>query len=60
MSINMIENLSEPVQHLYFAALEIMGDFKSYGSVLQVDESGEYGPETAIGLLQTALIEMEG
>jgi len=60
MSINMIENLPEPVQHLYFAALEIVGDYKSYGPVLQKDENDEYGPETAIGLLQAAVIEMEG
>lgn len=56
----LIENLPEPVQHLYFAALEVVGDFKSYGPVLQFDENEEYGSESAITLLQTAIIEIEG
>lgn len=60
MGINMIENLPESVQHLYFAALEIMNDFTMYGETLQQDDNGDYGPESAIGLLQTALTEMEG
>lgn len=60
MSISMVENLSEPVQHLYFAALDILEDFDSFGEVLQSNEFGEYCEETAIGKLRMALTEMQG
>ena len=47
--------MSEREQDLIDAAREIYGDYLSYGVVLQQDENGEYGEQSAIGLLAAAL-----
>jgi len=52
--------MSEPVRELYYAALEILDDFDTFGEVLQVDDNGEYGEDTAITKLRKALEKMEG
>ena len=52
--------MTEPVRKLYYAALEVMDDFDTYGEVLQANDCGEYGETTAIGKLKRALRMMEG
>ena len=42
-------------QALLDAAKEILSDFNRYGEVLQVGDNGEYGTESAIGRLHTAI-----
>ncbi|MCK5614902.1 hypothetical protein KAR91_74255 [Candidatus Pacearchaeota archaeon] len=37
------------------AAQEILSDFDIYGEMLQVDNNGEYGTESAIGRLSAAI-----
>lgn len=43
------------IRNLYVAALEILCDFDRFGEVLQTDEGGEYGPNTAIERLRQAI-----
>lgn len=38
----------------FFAANEVVADFRDWGPVLQADENGEYTPETAIIQLEQA------
>jgi len=57
------EFLSESVQKVVRAALEIVADFDTYGEVLQIgddDESGVYGPDSSIEQLRTALNDLAG
>lgn len=51
--------LTEPVRKLYYAALEVVDDFDTYGEVFQANDCGEYGENTAIGKLKRALEMME-
>lgn len=61
------ENLNEDdaicicqcVNNLIDAALEILNDFDTYGGVLQVDENGEYGEDSAIDRLNIVVREIE-
>lgn len=46
-------------QNLRDAAREILSDFNRYGEVLQLGDNGEYGMESAIGRLNSALIPYE-
>lgn len=57
------EFLSEPVQKVVCAALEIVADFDTYGEVLQIgdnDEPGTYGADSSIERLRTALQDLAG
>ena len=47
------------VEDVLSAAHEILGDFDSYGEVLQQDEQGCYGPQSGIGRLRTAVNALE-
>ena len=47
--------MTEREQNLLDAAKEILSDFNYYGGVLQVGDNGEYGMESAIGRLNTAI-----
>lgn len=40
--------------NFFFAASEVVADFREWGPVLQADEAGEYTPETAIIQLERA------
>jgi hypothetical protein len=42
------------------AAQAVLEDFDTYGEILQTDESLEYGPDSAIEQLRSALIHEIG
>lgn len=42
------------LRELYQAACEVLDDFDNYGEVLQVDDFGEYGKDSAIERLRKA------
>jgi hypothetical protein len=46
--------------NLLEAAQEILSDFNQYGEVLQQGDNGEYGTESAIGRLNTAITAAQG
>lgn len=48
------------IQDIVDAAHNIVVDFDNYGEVLQTDESGNYGPESSLGQLRTALEKLNG
>jgi len=48
--------MTEREQNLIDAARVILSDFNTYGEVLQVGDNGEYGMESAIGRLNSAVI----
>jgi len=43
-------------QKLMDAAREILSDFNQYGEVLQTGDNGEYGMDSAIGRLNSAIV----
>ena len=47
--------MGEREQNLLDAAKEIIRDFQQFGEVLQVGDNGEYGTESSIGRLSTAV-----
>jgi len=47
--------MKEQEQNLLDAAREIVYDFNHYGEVLQTGDNGEYGTESSIGMLSTAI-----
>ena len=49
------EGEPDPATVLMMAAMEIVGDFDEYGEVLQQDEEGEYGEDSAIEKLRRAI-----
>ena len=48
--------MTEREQDLIDAAREILSDFNTYGEVLQQGDNGEYGMESAIGRLNSAVV----
>lgn len=51
--------MKEREQNLMLAACEVVGDFKSYGPVLQKSKNDDYGPESSIGKLGDSLLEYQ-
>lgn len=47
----------KPVSALLLAAEEILSDFNQWGEVLQLGDNGEYGMDSAIGRLNSAVIK---
>lgn len=47
--------LKELADQMFWAGSEITEDFDNFGEVLQQDDSFEYGADSSIGKLKTAL-----
>ena len=47
--------MDEKVRDLFWAAMDIVGEFDAYGEVLQTGDNDEYGPDSSIEKLRTAM-----
>lgn len=51
--------MNEKVRDLWLAALDIVGDFKQWGPVLQFGIDDDYGPDSPIGRLMVAVDNLD-
>jgi hypothetical protein len=47
--------MKKEIRELLMAAKRVVGEFDDWGEVLQTDDEGEYGPDTAIERLRAAV-----